>query len=120
MTEIQNIAREIENELRRYTNVLEEDVQKAVQESSKELVQDLKIHSPKRTGSYAKGWRIKKKGKMRNIVHNKTDYQLTHLLENSHVKRGGGRTTAYVHIKPAEERAIANFLEKIERAIGND
>jgi hypothetical protein len=120
VTDINDISSEIANELRRYTHVLEEDVQKAIQETSKGLVQDLKTHSPENTGNYAKGWRIKKQGKLKNIVHNKTDYRLTHLLEHGHAKRGGGRVAAQVHIEPAEQRAIAEFLDKIERAIQND
>lgn len=120
MTNIENLNSEILKELQRYSNLVEDDLQQAIADSSKELVQDLKNHSPERTGDYAKGWAIKKKGKLRNIVHNKTEYRLTHLLEKGHAKRGGGRVAAQVHIAPAEQRAIADFLERIERAIRLD
>ena len=53
------------------------------------------------------------------IIHNRTDYQLTHLLEKGHIlKRGGrtlGRVPAKVHIAPVEERAIKNLEEAIEK-----
>lgn len=124
MTNIEDLNSEILKELQRYSNLLEDDLQQAIADSSKELVQDLKNHSPVRKGpaggDYAKGWAIKKKGKLRNIVHNKTDYRLTHLLEKGHAKRNGGRVAAQVHIAPAEQRAIADFLERIERAIRLD
>jgi hypothetical protein len=55
------------------------------------------------------------------IVYGKTGtYQLAHLLENGHARRGGGRNVdAIVHIKPVEEWAIkeveARIREKVER-----
>ena len=51
----------------------------------------MSANSPKDTGDYKKGWRIKQdKARKSIIVHNATDYQLTHLLEHGHVKRNGG------------------------------
>ena len=64
------------------------DVQASVKKNmdavAKESVQKLKNTSPRKTGSYAKGWAVKKQGEMDAIVHNRTDYQLTHLLEKPH------------------------------------
>ena len=72
----------------------------------------LKADSPEKTGDYAKGWRMKKTSKG-YIVHNKTDYQLTHLLEHGHARKGGGRDVkAKVHIRPAEENAIKAFCKE--------
>jgi type II secretory pathway predicted ATPase ExeA len=51
------------------------------------------------------------------VVHNKTDYQLTHLLEHGHVKRNGERFNGEVHIRPNEEKAIREYLRRIERAL---
>lgn len=75
----------------------------------------------KHKGRYKKGWAVKDENvnrfRVSAIVHNRTDYQLAHLLEKGHVlKRGGrtlGRIPAQVHIKPAEERAIKNMEEAI-------
>lgn len=117
MSNIDSLAAEIARELQRYTNLVEEDMEVAKEDVSDELVSTLKTSSnTKKTGSYNKGWRAKKV-KNKIIVHNKTNYQLTHLLEKGHVKRGGGRVAPRVHIRPAEQRAIENFLEKVEQAI---
>lgn len=76
---------------------------------AKETVQRLKNTSPKKYGDYAKGWKVSKKERADLVVHNATDYQLTHLLENGHeiVNKKGkyGRTNGIKHIKPAEEFA---------------
>ena len=105
------------------------EVDKEVQESAKrnintvakESVQKLKNTSPVRTGSYAKGWGTKKLGDMDVVVHNRTDYQLTHLLENGHVirnKKGTyGRAPAHKHIKPVEEWAIDELPRRILEGI---
>ena len=77
----------------------------ALEDTKKELagtaVKQLKSTSPRRTGRYASGWTKKKRGKT-IIVHNRS-YQLTHLLEKGHAKRGGGRVAARVHIAPVEK-----------------
>jgi hypothetical protein len=106
----------ISRELQRYANVLAEDVDTAAGEVADELVDDLKDNSPKLTGDYRKGWRVKNvRGK--RIVYNKTEYRLTHLLEKGHAKVGGGRVPAKVHIRPAEQRAIEEFMNRIEQAV---
>lgn len=116
MLKINNLSDEIIKSLNVYSYEVKEDVDLATNISSKELVQDLKQNSPKLTGDYKKGWRMKKV-KNGYITYNKTDYQLTHLLEKSHAKRNGGRTEPVIHIAPAEEKAIKDFLKRIKKAI---
>ncbi|MEK4655946.1 MULTISPECIES: HK97 gp10 family phage protein [Bacillus] len=118
MASIDSLANEIARELQRYANVIEEDIDKAGDEVSDNVVNDLRQNSPKSPngGAYRKGWRKKKEGK-KYIVHNATRYQLTHLLEKGHAKVNGGRVPAKVHIAPAEEHAVNDFIERVERAI---
>ncbi|HDR3890330.1 TPA: HK97 gp10 family phage protein [Bacillus cereus] len=116
MASIDNIANEIARELQRYGNEVEEKLEVAKEEVANDLVSDLKENSPKNTGKYAKGWRKKKDGNA-IIVHNALKPQLTHLLEKGHAKANGGRVPAQVHIDPAEEKAINEFVERVERAI---
>ena len=107
----------------------EGDVKKAwnsaVNKTGRESVNKLKNTSPKKTGSYARGWAVKRiqgrGGVLDIIVHNKTDYQLTHLLENGHVirnKKGTyGRTNGIKHIAPVEEWANDELPNEIEREL---
>lgn len=117
---IDSLATELANALSDYSEAVTEEVMKAIDEESKEAAKELKSRSPKLTGDYEKGWTSKNtyKGKYSkvNTIHNKTDYQLTHLLEYGHVKRGGGRVAAIPHIKPVETRAIENLTRKVESA----
>lgn len=119
MTEINNIGTEIQRYLQQYSSNVRNEIEVASKEEGQALVKDLKQTSPKLSGSYRKGWRMKKaRGRgIKYIVHNKTDYQLTHLLEHGHAKRGGGRVEGKAHIAPAEERAVTAFLDRIEGAL---
>lgn len=119
MTEINDLARQLNRYVQQYTADVINEIEVASKEEATALMQELKQHSPKATGSYRKGWKVKKKGGRypKYIVYNKTDYQKTHLLEHGHAKRGGGRVAAKVHIAPAAEKAVNAFLDRVEGAI---
>lgn len=97
---------------------MEAALDKTKADLARQATTELKTTSPVgNRGRYIKGWRHKKVGK-RRVVYNKTDYQLTHLLEKGHAKRGGGRTRAIPHIKPVEqhiqESAESTFRRKLK------
>ena len=108
-------------QMKELLNEVDKDVQNSTKRNidsvAKECVQKLKNTSPVKTGSYAKGWGTKRQGDMDVVVHNRTDYQLTHLLENGHVirnKKGTyGRAPGIKHIKPVEEWAIDELPRRI-------
>lgn len=81
-----------------------------------------------RTGKYNKGWRVsttKGRGFVDCVIHNATDYQLTHLLEKGHdfVDRNGHRKAnaakPYVHIAPVEQKCIQEYTTNVENIIKN-
>lgn len=113
---VDQLANEISKALREYTTEVEEGLEEVKKEVAKEGVKQLKKTSPKLTGDYAKGWRVKRVGTAQ-VIHNATDYQLTHLLEKGHAKRGGGRVPPKVHIAPVEEKVIEEFEKRVEKVI---
>lgn len=96
---------------------VQEATRKSIDEVSKEAVQKLRNTSPRKTGSYAKGWGVKKQGRMDAVVYNRTDAPLTHLLENGHIVRNKkgtyGRALGIKHIAPVEEWASDELSRRI-------
>lgn len=112
-----DVSKEISKILKEYTDEVTEGLEKAKLEVAKETVTHLKSgRRPKLTGDYLAGWSQKKVGTAR-VIYNKTNYQLTHLLEKGHAKRGGGRVSGYTHILPAELEAIKQYVKKVEKVI---
>ena len=89
---------------------------------AKEGVNELRNTSPKRTGKYRKGWRVrtdKLKNGGESIIYNATDYQLTHLLEKPHLSRNGRIVAPKVHIAPVEAKCIKEYERRVEKSIQN-
>lgn len=110
-----------------YVEDIEEDVEDTTNTIIKEAKQELVQTSPRsgvaRDTKYYKGWAIKNGGRTRRgryyskVIWNKTNYQLTHILENGHATRNGGRTTPQPHIRPVEEKYGTKFADLIEKKI---
>ena len=99
------------------TDVMKDCVKKAGNTVKKEA----QANAPVKTGKYKKSWTVKRQRETSNtlevVVHSRNRYQLTHLLEKGHVKRGGGRVKAIPHIAPAEEKGIRELEEGIKRGL---
>lgn len=117
---------DIQDILAGYGDEIQDLVQDEAERIAKEGVKVLKATSPKNKkntahrGKYARGWRVKKensRGSVHCIIHNATDYQLTHLLEKGHLKRNGGYTSPIVHIKPVEQQCISEYTKRVENGI---
>ncbi len=120
---IDSLSSEVMKELEKYADVTTEKVKKAVQNAGKTVRDEIKASAPSDTGKYSKSWTVKTVRETSNslelVVHSRNRYQLTHLLEFGHAKRGGGRVSARPHIAAAEEKAIKAFEEEIKEAISN-
>ncbi|MBQ1364018.1 MAG: HK97 gp10 family phage protein [Oscillospiraceae bacterium] len=119
---VDKLAEEVMNGLEEYAELTADVLKKEIQEAGKVAKQQISQTAPRKTGRYAKSWAVKKISETSNslevTVHSKNRYMLTHLLENGHAKRGGGRVAAIPHIAPAEETAIQSLERNIERELG--
>lgn len=115
--ELESMAIEINKALQEYSDNVAEKVDKIIDDVAKETIIKLKETSPKKTGKYSKSWRITilydGKGNKRISINNKIGH-LTHLLENGHALKKGGRVRAFPHIRPAEQWAIKEVERRIE------
>lgn len=116
---IDQLSNEIEQALKEYTKEVEQGLEKAQKKVASEGAKKLKATSPKRTGTYAKGWGTKATPTGRVIYNKGKGASITHLLEKGHAKRGGGRVAAIVHIKPVEQEVIEKYIKETERVIRN-
>lgn len=111
---------ELSEILQGYSNQVSKELEDLAQETAKETVAKLRETSPKKTGKYSKGWKVSetKIGPRKSfIIHNK-DGQLTHLLENGHSLKNGGRTKEFKHIEPALKFASDLFEQKVKTKLG--
>ncbi len=119
-----DLERAVKDILQDYSVEVSKAAAEAVTEVTKEATKKLRQTSPKRKGRYAKGWTGKVEKTATTVdatVYGKTGtYQIAHLLEHGHARRGGGRNVGGIeHIKPVEEWAIKEvekrIREKVER-----
>ena len=119
---IDNLAKTIMEGLQEYADVASEDVKTAVRKAGKNVKAEISANAPKRTGAYAKSWAVKTEKETAHslevVVHSKNRYQIAHLLEHGHAKRGGGRVAGIPHIAPAEEKAVKQLEEDIMKKLG--
>ena len=120
---ISELTREIEKELTLQMETSTKVVKSSIKEVASEVKDEIQAGAPVgASGDYAKSWRTKVTEEtptsITYTVHaTKKGYPLAHLLEFGHAKRGGGRTRAIQHIKPAEEKAGQLLEERIRRGL---
>jgi hypothetical protein len=124
---VDGVADAIVRNLQEYTAEITEGIKKAEDITANECRENLMADSPVgESGKYAKGWEVtvafENPMEKRTVIHNK-EYRLTHLLENGHpIIRGGrtiGKAQAFPHIKKNEEKANADFEQRVEGVIKN-
>lgn len=118
---VDDLAKAVAEELAQYSQDVTDGVKKEVRQVAKECAQEIRQSSPVLTGSYRKGWRdevaFESREDIRVTVRNKTDYQLTHLLEHGHAKAGGGRVEGTPHIAPAEQSAEKKLVSGVKAVV---
>lgn len=120
--DIGGLAAAVAKEMKEYSQNVADGMKKAARQIAKECQEQIVNKSPELTGDYKQGWSkqvaFEDRETVRMVVHNKTDYQLTHLLEKGHLNRDGtSRVPGIPHIALAEEHAAKVFLKKCETVV---
>ena len=115
------LASAVMKQMDEYGNLAAAEVKTAVRRAGKTVKEQIEATAPVRSGKYAKSWRAKPTRETADAlevtVHSPRRYMLAHLLEKGHAKRGGGRTRAFPHIRPAEEAGIEQLEDEIRKAL---
>ena len=115
------LAAAVMKELEDYADTTTDGVKAAVRKAANTVKKEISATAPVGTGKYAKSWATKTTGESSHAleitVHSRNRYQLAHLLEHGHAKRGGGRVAARPHIAAAEAAGIEQLEAEIERSI---
>lgn len=118
---VDQLAATVMKELEDYAETTTDGVKDAVRKAANTVKKDIEAGAPVRTGKYAKSWATKTTGEnshaLEITVHSRNRYQLAHLLEFGHAKRGGGRVPGRSHIAPAEQAGIDQLEKDIERSL---
>ena len=118
---IDGLADAVAEELESYSSLAAEDMKSAVKDAAALVREEIKADAPVRSGKYARSWTTKVTGEsstaLEVTVYSPSRYQLAHLLEHGHAKRGGGRFRAIPHIAPAEELGEKKLEEDIAKAL---
>ena len=121
MATVDAMADEIMKGLTEYADLADTSMKKAVRKTAKSVKDEISANAPKRMGAYSKSWTAKKTKEnshsLEMTVHSKNRYQLAHLLEKGHAKRGGGRVSGKPHIAPAEENGVQLLEHLIVEAL---
>lgn len=119
---IDGMAAAIMEGLTEYADLATNDLKAAVKKAGTTARKEIQANAPSDTGTYAKSWSVKNTKETSNTlevtVYSRNRYQLAHLLEFGHAKRGGGRVAGKSHIAPAEEKAVSDLEQEIKRKLG--
>ena len=118
---VDRMAEAVMEGLLEYAELAADVMKDCVKKAGNTVKKETQAGAPVRTGKYKKSWAVKRQKETSStlevVVHSRNRYQLTHLLEKGHAKRGGGRVRAVPHIAPAEEKGIRELEEGIKRGL---
>ena len=124
---IDGLADAISDSLREYADLTVDILDKVGKEVARKGVKDLKKTSPKGVGSqkghYADSWAVRsqkpKRSRSSNLIYNKEKPGLTHLLENGHQLRQGGRAKPIPHIEPIGRWCKQEYVRRVEKKLND-
>lgn len=123
---LDQLSEAINKELTLYSNHVIEGVKKEAKKSMGQLVKKTKETAPvgKRRKHYRDSIRSKKLSEnSRSVTYlwyvAGSDYRLSHLLENGHALRNGGRVEGSHFIERASDSILKEYTQAVEEVINN-
>lgn len=123
---VDQLSEAISRELTLYNRNVIDGVKKQAKQSMSQLVKDTKATAPvgKRKKHYKDSIKSKKVSENDRSVSYLwyvagSDYRLSHLLENGHALRNGGRVAGTHFIKNASDPILQAYLDAVEEVIRN-
>lgn len=118
---VDQMADVIMDGLLEYAELATDTMKDCVKKAGNTVKKETQANAPVKSGRYKKSWAVKRQKEtstiLEMVVHSRNRYQLTHLLEKGHAKRGGGRVKAMPHIGPAEEKGIRMLEDSIRKGL---
>lgn len=118
---VDQMADAIMDGLLEYAELATDTMKDCVKKAGNTVKKETQANAPVKSGRYKKSWAVKRQKEtsttLEMVVHSRNRYQLTHLLEKGHAKRGGGRVKAMPHIGPAEEKGIRMLEDSIRKGL---
>ncbi len=117
---IDQLAGEIAQVVKQYTDDVSKAVEKEVSDTAKEIQTDIKRDSPRDTGEYAEGWTRKKQssqGRVNYTIYNKNKPSIAHLLETGFTRKNGKREPGKPHIRNNYEKQVSKMNKNIDKII---
>lgn len=118
-----DVSKEVQDILDTYSEEVKKQQMEAAKDTAKACASELKSLKHEKTarasGSYDKGWAVKKL-KDGYVVYNKEKPRLTHLLNNGYAKHSrngttGGRVQGDRHLDEANEKFGTIYVQAVER-----
>ena len=117
---IGSLASEVQKIVEEYGDAALDVIREVAPDKAKAAKKQLKSASPGKTGKYAKGWSLQSQNTRLGVdvvIYNKNKPGLTHLLENGHALRNGGRSKAIPHIGDVNDTIKAEFIDEVTRRL---
>lgn len=122
---VDEVAKAINDLMQEFAGAVDYDIWYVVEKVAKKARENV-VNAIKASGirdkTYSKSIAIRdlksKRLMKKKLLYSKAPhYRLTHLLEYGHAKTSGGRTRAFMHWKPAEQKAIDDFMRELKERI---
>lgn len=122
---VDGLADVITQQLTIYGKTVKEGINEVAKKSIMQLVKDTKATAP--VGNRKKHYRDSIKSKSYHTTRSDKyvwyvdgpDYRLSHLLENGHALRNGGRVEGTHFIKNASDPILEQYIKAVEEVIKN-